>query len=203
MTNKREIKTEKPRWEKLLPWAIVIVVVLYLGGMNAARNANHSVENKQVTETSEQRQEREKAEAENLEAKKNDQATAYCSERADDSTSYYIIKVQEENGDLSTDYNSSVKKQGPALTQTDCREIIDALYKWKVSRIQDIVGRMYWIGMDRFSLIASVGQPNKINSSDYGSGQTEQWVYYKDSYGISSVYIYLDSNEKVTSYQDF
>lgn len=197
----KHVEAKKPLWEKLLPWGIVIVVLLFIG-INSSINRNAANNNPQ--ETAEHRQAREKEEALAMEEQKARQARDYCAARVEDSSEYYVIKLREEkNGDIYTNYDNSPKKAGYSLTQTDCREIIDALYKWKSPRIEEIIQRVYWIGMDKFGLIVSIGIPNDINSSNYGSGSQEQWVYYKDSYGIRNTYIYLNEEDKVTSYQDF
>ncbi len=199
MSNKKQMKSNTPMWEKLLPWGIVIVVLLFIG-INSSINRNAA--NNKPQETTEQRQVREKEEALAMEEQKARQARDYCAERNDDTRLYSVMKIEETAEGRKIDFNIN-KKPGTALTTTDCRQIIDALYDWKTERLEEVIQRTYWIGMPRVSLVASVGLPDDVNSSNYGSGDQEQLVYRQDDYGVNSVYIYLNQDDKVSSYQDF
>ena len=195
----KQIEAKKPLWEKLLPWGIVIIVLLFIG-INSSINKN--VANDKPKETVEQRQEREKQEALVMEEQKARQARDYCAERNDDTRQYSVIKTEKTPEGREIDFNIN-QKQGTALTETDCRQIIDTLYEWDAKRIEEIIQRKYWIDMPRVSLVASVGIPDTVNKSNYGAGEQEQLVYNQDNYGINNVYVYLNEDGKVTSYQDF
>lgn len=190
---------QKPLWEKLLPWAIVIMVLLFIG-MNSSLSKQGN--NNQSQETVAQKQEREKQEALAMEEQKARQARDYCAERNDDTRQYSVMKTEKDSEGRSIDFNIN-QKTGTTLTEADCRQIIDTLYEWDANRMEEIIQRKYWIDMPRVSLAASVGIPDTVNKSNYGSGEQEQWVFNKDTYGIHNVYIYVNEKEKVTSYQDF
>jgi len=157
------------------------------------------------TKTEEQIQEESK-----LEEEKNiNLAKQYCAERLN-SSKYYPIPEVVVGSDGKTEYkqNDKLKKTGVSLTQTDCKNIIDYLndlslkYPLVTIDIKQVVERRYWIGMNIAELSYSLGYPNKINTSNYGHGENQQWIYNKGSYGASAYYIYVENN-KVTSYQDF
>lgn len=144
-----------------------------------------------------------------LKEKTTELATQYCSNRKQ-SSRYYPIPEVLVGSDGKTEYkqNDELKKNGASLTQVDCENVIGYLndlslkYPLVTINIQDVIERKYWIGMNIAELSYSMGYPNKINTTNYGSGENQQWIYYKDSYGINAYYIYVE-NSKVTSYQDF
>lgn len=145
-----------------------------------------------------------------LEAEKNRLATEYCEQRAK-STKYYPLPetTEVQEGAIEYEINDDLKKQGTSLTQDDCRLVIDYLYyldeKYALViniDFQKVIERKYWIGMSMAELYPSLGYPNKINTTNYGAGEEMQNVYYKDSYGASAYYIYVEDGV-VTSYQDF
>jgi hypothetical protein len=153
---------------------------------------------------------KENAEESKLEEEKNiNLAKQYCTERLN-SSKYYPIPEVVVGSDGKTEYkqNDKLKKTGVSLTQTDCKNIIDYLndlslkYPLVTIDIKQVVERRYWIGMNIAELSYSLGYPNKINTSNYGHGENQQWIYNKGSYGASAYYIYVENN-KVTSYQDF
>jgi|GEM_PF-6696310 len=155
------------------------------------------------TQTNEERQKE-------LEEEKSRLAVEYCEQRKN-SLRYYPLPAIQEVTDNQTEYELSktLKKQGVNLTQKNCRSIIDYLYymseKYALTtdfNFQQVVERKYWVGMNMAELYTSLGYPNDINRTNYGSGETIQNVYYKDSYGSSAYYIYVDDGI-VTSYQDF
>lgn len=199
MSNKKQMKSNTPMWEKLLPWGIVIVVLLFIG-INSSINRNAA--NNKPQETTEQRQAREKEEALAMEEQKARQARDYCAERSDDTRKYSVMKTEKDSERRSIDFNIN-QKSGTSLTETDCRQIIDTLYEWDADRMEEIIQRKYWIDMPKVSAVAAVGIPDSINKANYGSGEQEQWVFNQDTYGIHSVYIYVSESGKVTSYQDF
>lgn len=163
---------------------------------------------KQKAEAEEKKlQEEQKAKAE--EDKQNFLASEYCSKRKQTSR-YYPIPEVTTGADGKKEYkqNDKLKKSGLNLTQTDCRNTVDYLndlslkYPLVTIDIQKVIERKYWIGMNVAELSYSLGYPNKINATNYGSGESQQWVYYQGSYGANPIYIYVE-NSVVTSYQTF
>lgn len=140
----------------------------------------------------------------------NTLADNYCQQRKGTSRVYPVpVKTGLDN---TAEYEviDDSRKAGSSLTSNDCQLVIQYLI-WMKNKafpvadinIESIVERKYWIGMNVAELMASVGWPSDINTTNYGSGKTEQWVYYKDSSRINALMIYLDEHGKVTSYQDF
>ena len=173
------------------------------GEENTTQVTNSQVQEKQKTQ--------EEIEAENAlkEERLNSLATQYCVERKQNSR-YYPLPEAKTTADGKIEYEQkNLKKKGSALTQSDCRTVID-YFTWFSNEygqvasinIQNVIERKYWIGMNVAELMSSMGWPNDINTTNYGSGKTEQWIYNKDSYGASAYYFYVE-NSKVTSYQDF
>lgn len=139
------------------------------------------------------------------EEKRINLAKQYCDNRNKINSRYYPIPENKEECKI----NDKLNKRGVNLTSADCRVIIDCLFSSATKYasvttidINSVLERKYWIGMNVMELAYSLGIPNKINESDYGLGVNQQWIYYKDSYGASAYYIYVE-NSKVTSYQDF
>ena len=156
-------------------------------------------------EAEKKKEERRKAQVQAEEDRKNALAEKYCVERKDDSTSFTVFDVSHistENKTKRYSMEGLAHKKGPQLTANDCRKIIDFMQGWGIEKIQEISERKYWIGMSGIELTLSAGIPNDINTDNYGSGERGQWIYHKDSYGISSYYFYVENN-KVTSYQDY
>lgn len=142
------------------------------------------------------------------EERRNSLATQYCTERKQ-YTRYFPIPENRTTPEGVVEYEvKDLKKKGSSLTQSDCRTVINYL-TWLSSKyqainvdIQRIIEKKYWIGMNILELLPSVGYPDDINTSNYGSGNSGQWIYHKDYYGVSAFYIYVEDG-KVTSYQDF
>jgi len=137
----------------------------------------------------------------------NDYATRYCSERKGYSRTFGKIIVNSDNS-WQTDVSKAIK--GNRLSKSDCRNIVNSLVQFmEVSSgsvnkesMEQIISKKYWIGMYSIELVASIGNPDDVNTTTTTYSTSQQFVYYKDSYGISSIYIYTDGR-KVTSYQDF
>lgn len=178
----------------------------------AKRKAEEEDAKRQAEEAQRQAEEKAKREAERIEKerdfeeKKIKLATQYCEERKD-TERYYITGVIEENNKeiLHTDES----KKGSNLTLDDCKEIVDFLLRFRKEEVtkisedtKDIIEGMGRVGMSKTELLISYGVPNDINTTVLLWRTSEQWVYYKDMYGFSAIYVYLDNN-KVTSYQDF
>lgn len=138
-----------------------------------------------------------------LEEDKSKFAIQYCDKRSEDIRLYPLLKIQGENGQRTVPFKDAVTKKGTELSLDNCKEIVAFLFDWDVKDKQSIVDRKYWIGMDQVQLVSSLGMPDDINTTNYGFGKNQQWIYHKDSYGIRAHYIYLDDDQKVTSYQDF
>jgi len=140
------------------------------------------------------------------EAKLNALAKDYCSQRKSDIRKYPTLKI--DGSSYIMEFNTA--KQGRYLTQTDCKNRITQLLKLAEkdgtvisdSRMKDIIQKKHWIGMRDYQFVISVGNPDDINSSNYGSYKSDQYVYHKDSYGISAYYVYFDDG-KLSSTQDF
>jgi len=195
-----------------IKWTVIgvvfIAVLSFLFGKQEQSQTMEEIttqaDNPQVEEKQKSQQEIE-VEEERLDS----QATQYCSQRKQ-SNRYYPLPVARINEDGQTEYEleDSMKKTGSSLTQTDCRNVIDYL-TWFTNKFgqvahietQNVIERKYWIGMNVVELMSSLGWPNDVNTTDYGVGKTEQWIYYKDSSRITALYIYLEDST-VTSYQD-
>lgn len=54
-------------------------------------------------------------------------------------------------------------------------------------QINDIVDRKIWIGMTTEMASASIGEPEKVNTSVYSWGKHEQWIY-------ESMYLYFENS---------
>lgn len=61
-----------------------------------------------------------------------------------------------------------------------------------------IASREIRVGMTEDMVRESWGNPNKINTTVFGGGKSEQWVYYRGK--VKSEYVYLQ-NGVVTSFQ--
>lgn len=141
-----------------------------------------------------------------LEEKKFELATQYCEERKD-TDRLYITGITIENNEEKLHTDKS--KKGSNLTLDECKEIVNILLRFRhedITKIsddtKDIIEGKGSIGMSKTELLLSYGVPNDINTTTSFWGVNEQWVYNKNIYGISAIYVYLDNN-KVTSYQDF
>lgn len=211
LDNKEEDNQEQPvkrpsNWPPLIFCIILIIVFMkFLGigiGIKSSKTENTKVEqSSSLTPTQTAKQEEER---------KIDLAKQYCVERLKDGRYYPIPEIKiGANGKKEYELNDKFRKTGPNLTQTDCKNIIDYLTDLSIKyatvlsiNIEAVVKRQLWIGMSGFEVWSSLGYPNNINTTNYGLGENQQYVYYKDSYGASAYYIYLEKG-KVTSYQDF
>ncbi|HRN70670.1 MAG TPA: hypothetical protein PLS49_05805 [Candidatus Woesebacteria bacterium] len=141
-----------------------------------------------------------------LEEEKNLKAKKYCDERKTSQRYYPIVKESQDIEDnIGYQIDNKISKTGENLTHDNCRIAINFLYKLAEKGNVDIdyiIEGRYWIGMNIVELFLSVGFPDKENISNYGSGETSQYIYYKDSRRINALYIYLEEG-KVTSYQDY
>lgn len=136
-------------------------------------------------------------------------ATSYCKTRIDDARLYPIPIKSNTNDSKTYELKADSKKAGSSLTQSDCLLVVNYLAWFKNYStpkldidIPNVINRKYWIGMNVAELMTSVGLPDDINTTNYGAGETGQWIYYKDSYRSRSLMIYVEQS-KVTSYQDF
>jgi len=144
--------------------------------------------------------------AKQQEAQMNKYATDYCSKRKTNNRKFGKLSVSGNNAN----YEFSKGKRGKYLTSADCRSMIDALVAYmkseegsiNTSMMTHIINVEYVMGMREFYFFAAVGNPDDINSSQYGTYKQDQVIYYKDSYGISAQYFYFDDGI-LTSYQDF
>lgn len=85
---------------------------------------------------------------------------------------------------------------GSGWTDEECVRIISLLYddyKQTEQQVSAVANSKVIIGMSSTALWYSWGNPNKVNTSNYGSGNEEQVVY-------DSSYVYIKDG-KVTSYQ--
>lgn len=168
-------------------------------------SAKEEAKKKAIENARKKKEEEEKARLQAEEDKKNAQAEKYCAERKNSNRTFSILEaeINEAENMKSASPREAAKKKGSQLMKSDCRKIIDFMYDWRIERIQDIIEMKYWIGMEDTELLVSAGFPNKVNTDNYGFGETKQYIYYKDSYGINAYYIYIDEKGRVKSYQDF
>lgn len=140
-------------------------------------------------------------------AELNTYATKYCTNRKTNTRKFG--KLTLSGSKISAKFSEGTT--GKYLTTTKCKEIVSFvinLMKYRNGSVDyDILNLIvkgnYQMGMDKYYFFASVGNPNDINTSQYGNSYTnDQVIYYKDSYGISAQYFYFD-NDVLTSYQDF
>jgi uncharacterized membrane protein YqjE len=144
-------------------------------------------------------------EADQKETTMQNYAQRYCENRRDNYRKFPMFNL-EDDGTI-TNPNDGTK--GINLKTQDCRSIIDTIIKKMVNVegtidkdvLEKIIERKYWIGMDTFSLLNSLGFPNDINTTKLSGYESRQYVYSQDSYGINSIYIYI-TDDKVTSYQN-
>lgn len=136
-------------------------------------------------------------------------ATDYCSERKSNSRTFLTGSiVVKSDGNIDT----NTAKKGPDLSHEECRQIVAAIFVHKKGSLSDppskevmnVIEGKIAMGMDRNDVLYSLGLPSNVNTTNYGYGVMEQWIYYKNrsAYDFSAYYIYLD-NGKVTTYQDF
>lgn len=142
-----------------------------------------------------------RAVAEAREALLKDYASKYCVSRKDTTRTFGELILYEDG---SWENKVSKAKTGKNLREVDCRNIINFLVSNNSSdsAIEKIADFKFWIGMNDYELAASMGNPNKINETGTVYGSSNQWIYYKDNYGISAFYFYVE-NGVVSSYQDF
>lgn len=175
----------------------------------AERQAKEELRRTQAEEKAEQQRIENEQKAQREEELRETLATEYCNERKNHNRLYLIGAI---NNDQDGNVNTESSKEGSELTQDDCRQIITAILIFKKvdlanpvsEEVMDIVLGKVGIGMHKGDLIYSIGLPDAANTSNYGYGIVEQWIYYKSrsAYNFSAYYIYLDG-DKVTSYQDF
>ncbi|MFA5750014.1 MAG: hypothetical protein WC895_02215 [Candidatus Shapirobacteria bacterium] len=191
---------------------IGIIVFISIVSLKTDKTTKKAIQSPTVTTPSivPNKSEEQIQEENKLEEEKNiSSAKQYCAERLN-SSKYYPIPEVVVDSDGKTEYkqNDKLKKTGAGLTQTDCKNIIDYLndlslkYPLLTIDIKKVIERKYWIGMNIAELSYSLGYPNKINTTNYGYGENQQWVYNEGSYSASAYYIYVE-NSKVISYQDF
>ena len=86
---------------------------------------------------------------------------------------------------------------GSGWTQDESVKIIGILYDndSTAEDIGNIVNAKVWIGMTHVELWYLVGNPDDINTSNYGGGNISRQLVY------GSNYVYLDASNTVTSYQ--
>lgn len=141
-----------------------------------------------------------------LEEEKNLKTSQYCAAREKNHRYYPMFELTRDTQD-NIDYkvNNDLRKTGTNLSQEDCRITIDFLYQLAEKsnvNIDYVIEGRYWIGMNIVELFLSLGFPDKENISNYGSGETSQYIYYKDNRKINALYIYAEDG-KITSYQDY
>ncbi len=157
-------------------------------------------------EAEKRKRDEEEAKVRDEDNKRNEEAKNYCLKRKSDYSTFPILEESQiktkENGRKSISPADANKKKGPQLTTADCRKIVDFMHKWGIEKIKETTDKNYWIGMSSVELTLSAGMPNDINTDNYGWGETEQWVYHRDSWGTSSYYFYIE-NDRLTSYQDY
>lgn len=146
-----------------------------------------------------------KAQAEE-EAELNGYAASYCSNRKSLTRKFSPITVS----DNIVTHEFTKGKAGKYLAKADCRNIINGLVKYMEMKegeidsenMETIIAGKYYMEIDEHYFYVSIGDPNDINTSEYGSYTQNQAVYYKDAYGISAEYFYFDDGV-LTSHQDF
>jgi hypothetical protein len=84
---------------------------------------------------------------------------------------------------------------GSGWTKDECKKIVSYLYdnSSTIGSVEGVIDSKIWVGMYATEVWYSLGNPDDINSTDYGSGITEQLVY-------SNSYVYIKDGV-VTSYQ--
>lgn len=146
-----------------------------------------------------------KAKAEE-EAKLNKYATDYCANRK--TTTRKFSPVTVANNVVTHEFTKG--KAGKYLSSSDCRNIINGIVSYMETKeggidsknMDTIIAGKYYMDMNEHYFYVSIGDPNDINTSEYGSYTQNQVVYYKDAYGISAEYFYFDDGV-LTSHQDF
>ncbi|MFA5136016.1 MAG: hypothetical protein WC489_01325 [Patescibacteria group bacterium] len=199
-------KKSKISWKMM----VVIIIGLFFLSYFFQKPSKQSSLNKPSTETVNSSQSplptmtaEEKA---RKEKQKTDLATQYCTQRSKRTRRFYPIPVLTtvENGESKFEVKNDNIKKGVDLTQTDCKTVIDFFYENPLifKDVQSLVDGKYWIDMSMVELSFSIGYPDDINKTNYSSGVTEQWVYYKNADKIEANIIYIENN-RVTSYQDY
>lgn len=171
---------KQPVVSTIVVWLILILVAIfgysYLSGVDDRLN---TVKNE--TETTSQADKASQAAA-NKQSIVDRYAPEYCSTHQAERT------IFEDSHYPSND--------GSGWTDDECTRIIDILYDSgsTETEISNVVNSRVWIGMTELEMWYSLGNPDDINTSNYGGVVSKQHIY-----GYN--YIYTDRDGIVTSYQ--
>lgn len=123
-------------------------------------------------------------------------AEVYKCKNADGSFAFQETPCQSKEGEKVRIW------RGPPAAETQQRsnyyqrekERLDIKHEFDYA----IASREIRVGMTEDMVRESWGSPNKINTTVFGGGKSEQWVYYRGK--VKSEYVYIQ-NGVVTSFQ--
>ena len=180
MNNTPSKKKSTQIWIGIISWGIVIILVAIVwawiaGSINKGEALDEQERNAQAQEL--------EAISANRQPVIDKYAPLFCS-------THQTTKTTFEN----TSYPSN---DGSGWTNEECIHVTGILYDQGTDEqeMNNIVNSKIWVGMSGTELWYSIGNPNDINTSNYGGDNVSQQLVY------GSNYVYLDSNNTVTSYQ--
>lgn len=182
---RKSLESQKPPTSKAIITTLVVIAIVFVLGVMLVNAVS--------TESDKRAEEQKEANAAIIAEKANERAANRAS--TIDKYAPEYCKTHRSTR-VTFEDKSFPSNDGAGFTDEECRKVIEILYDRgaSVAEIEGVVNSTVWIGMSETEVWYSLGNPDKVNTFNYGNGTTKQLVY-----GYN--YVYTDSNGLVTSWQ--